>query len=168
MSGSSQRRSSSIIQRGTWTSPSRSFVPPYQFRTRPHRNATNAIEHKRSRSKINEANRYSAAHNGVWLQVRVLPGRPVNHSGQQPAPEDYKHSNGTPMRQLFRNGRSRRDDTLHGVVRRHWGRLAASKLVSMRPRSRVRSTVRCRAARSGGSIAVAVSASLRRARRRAS
>jgi len=38
---------------------------PVSHQKRPHRNATNAIECKRNRSKINEADRYPPAHNGL-------------------------------------------------------------------------------------------------------
>jgi hypothetical protein len=38
---------------------------PVSHQKRPRQNATNAIELKRKRSKINEPDRYSAAHNGL-------------------------------------------------------------------------------------------------------
>jgi hypothetical protein len=42
-------------------------VPPHESHTRNDltKNATNTIEIKSNRSKMNEANRYSAAHNGL-------------------------------------------------------------------------------------------------------
>jgi hypothetical protein len=38
---------------------------PVSHQKQPHQNATNAIEIEQKRSKINEADRYSAAHNGL-------------------------------------------------------------------------------------------------------
>jgi hypothetical protein len=38
---------------------------PVSHQKRPHQDATNATERKRTRSKINEADQYSAAHNGL-------------------------------------------------------------------------------------------------------
>jgi hypothetical protein len=38
---------------------------PVSHQKRPQQNATNAIEGKRKLSKINEADRYSAAHNSL-------------------------------------------------------------------------------------------------------
>jgi hypothetical protein len=44
-----------------------SATAPVSHQKRPHQNATNAIKRRRKHSKINEANRYSAAHNGLVL-----------------------------------------------------------------------------------------------------
>jgi hypothetical protein len=49
---------------------------PVSRQKRPHRNATNAIEIKQTRSKINEAGRYPAAHNG--LVAGSSPAGPTN------------------------------------------------------------------------------------------
>jgi len=38
---------------------------PVSHQKQPHQNATNAIEIEQKRGKINEADRYSAAHNGL-------------------------------------------------------------------------------------------------------
>jgi hypothetical protein len=38
---------------------------PVSHQKRPHQNATNTIEIERKPSKINETDRYSAAHNGL-------------------------------------------------------------------------------------------------------
>jgi len=38
---------------------------PVSHQKQPHQSATNAIEIEQKRSKINEADRYSAAHNGL-------------------------------------------------------------------------------------------------------
>jgi hypothetical protein len=38
---------------------------PVSHQKQPHQNATNAIENRTKRGKINEADRYSAAHNGL-------------------------------------------------------------------------------------------------------
>ena len=48
---------------------------PVSHQKQPHRNATNAVKLKRKHSKINEADRYSAAHNG--LVPGSSPGRPT-------------------------------------------------------------------------------------------
>jgi len=42
-----------------------SKTAPVSHQKQPHQNATNAIEIKQKRIKINEADRYSAAHNGL-------------------------------------------------------------------------------------------------------
>ncbi|UPK06965.1 hypothetical protein [Bradyrhizobium sp. 170] len=61
--------------------PNRELVTaPVSHQKRPHRNATNAIERRRKRSKINEADRYSAAHNGL-----VAGSSPAAHIGKSPA-----------------------------------------------------------------------------------
>jgi hypothetical protein len=49
---------------------------PHQFRTRNDLAETNAIERGRKRSKINEAGRYPAAHNG--LVAGSSPAGPTN------------------------------------------------------------------------------------------
>jgi hypothetical protein len=51
---------------------------PVSLQKRPHRNATNAIERRRNNSKINEADRYSAAHNR--LVAGSSPAGPTNGS----------------------------------------------------------------------------------------
>jgi hypothetical protein len=50
---------------------------PVSHQKQPHQNATNAIEIEQKRGKINEADRYLPLIT-VWLQVRVLPGPPVD------------------------------------------------------------------------------------------
>jgi hypothetical protein len=43
----------------------RSIPAPVSHQKQPDRSATNAIESKQNRSKINKADRYPAAHNGL-------------------------------------------------------------------------------------------------------
>jgi len=49
---------------------------PVSHQKQPHQNATNAIEIEQKRGKINEADRYSAAHNG--LVAGSSPDGPTN------------------------------------------------------------------------------------------
>jgi len=49
---------------------------PVSHQKQPHQNATNAIEIEQKRGKINEADRYSAAHNG--LVAGSSPAGPTN------------------------------------------------------------------------------------------
>jgi hypothetical protein len=56
-----------------------SFVPE----TLPNQSATNAIEFKRKDSKINEPDRYSAAHNG--LVAGSSPAAPTDEASNQPS-----------------------------------------------------------------------------------
>jgi hypothetical protein len=44
----------------------RGVTAPVSHQKRPNQSATNAIEFKRKDSKINEPDRYSAAHNGLF------------------------------------------------------------------------------------------------------
>jgi hypothetical protein len=53
-------------------------VAPVSHQKQPHQNATNAIEIEQERSKINEADRYSAAHNG--LVAGSSPAGPTSKS----------------------------------------------------------------------------------------
>jgi hypothetical protein len=46
-------------------SPNRFITAPVSHQKLPEQNRTNTIEIKRTRSKINEPDRYSAAHNGL-------------------------------------------------------------------------------------------------------
>jgi hypothetical protein len=50
-----------------------SNAAPVSHQKQPHQNATNAIEIEQKRSKINQADRYSAAHNG--LVAGSIPAR---------------------------------------------------------------------------------------------
>src|SRR5882757_2511194 len=43
----------------------RGLTAPVSHQKRPHQNETNTIESERKRSKINEADHYPAAHNGL-------------------------------------------------------------------------------------------------------
>ncbi len=52
---------------------------PVSHQKQPHQNATNAIEIEQNCSKINEADRYSAAHNG--LVAGSSPAGPTNEIG---------------------------------------------------------------------------------------
>ena len=52
---------------------------PVSHQKRPERNATKAIGHEQKARKINEADRYSAAHNG--LVAGSSPAGPTNKSG---------------------------------------------------------------------------------------
>jgi hypothetical protein len=49
---------------------------PVSHQKRPHQNATNAIERTRNDRKVNEADRYAAAHNG--LVAGSSPAGPTN------------------------------------------------------------------------------------------
>jgi len=53
---------------------------PVSHQKQPHQNATNVIEIEQKRSKINGADRYSAAHNG--LVAGSSPARPTNKTGR--------------------------------------------------------------------------------------
>jgi hypothetical protein len=53
-----------VTEYGSRGAQTLNLAAPVSHQKRPNQSATNAIEFKRKDSKINEADRYSAAHNG--------------------------------------------------------------------------------------------------------
>jgi hypothetical protein len=67
--------------------PQISLTAPASHQKRPRQSTTNAIEPERKRSKINESDRYSAAHNGLVAGQNLKIGQIAIELSQIPTPE---------------------------------------------------------------------------------